>query len=684
MTSLILNKFDDKGWAFSKIFGLVIPALILWSLSYLKILKFTQLNCYILIAIIAVINLIIFIKNKEKFKDIKQKWSNIVVIELMFLLLFTIWVYIRSFIPFLNEGTEHFMNYGFINKIMNAEYLPIEDIWLSGNTINYYYFGQYISAFLSKISFTEVKETYNLMLALIAAFLFVFPYSIGKNLGNSLIKDNTKKSAKIISVAIGLVTALAVTLGGTLYYTIHRLILDEPDYTYVDIYNYIGSNPETNDIGITAFPSYMNIEGDLHAHHIDTMFTLTTLALLLQYMLSDKEEGKVKKFLNPNILLLGVMLGIHTMTNFWDLPIYLVIMTVVITVKNFIKYKESKQKVFITLLHLLEIFLMQTIITFLFMRHLYISASQVHFTNIMSPFYKLLVLWGLPTACILMDIFAHIYTLIKEKKGSLFKYINEMNLADIYVIILGVCAIGLVIIPEIVYVKDIYSSEYKRANTMFKLTFNAITLFNISTSYILIKYLYKKTNIVAKIATYTVLLIFITTFGYGINAITWATGNFKSQSYDLRSNAEEYIHEQLPEDYNAIQWIKQNVDRNAVILESVGGSYTLNSRISVFTANPTVLGWHGHEWVWRAKADYSVPDAEAERWAAIFKIYQTEDKQYIEDAIKKYNISYIYIGNMEYETFKDMKIDTLLSLGEVVYKQTENYTKSPVYIVKVQ
>ena len=98
MTSLIMNKFDDKGWAFSKIFGLAIPAVILWNLSYLKILKFTQINAYIIIAIIAIVNLIILITKKEKFKNLKQNWSNIAVIEILFLLLFIIWVYIRSFV----------------------------------------------------------------------------------------------------------------------------------------------------------------------------------------------------------------------------------------------------------------------------------------------------------------------------------------------------------------------------------------------------------------------------------------------------------------------------------------------------------------------------------------------------------------------------------------------------------
>ncbi len=689
MTSLIMNKFDDKGWAFSKIIGLAIPAVILWNLSYLKILKFTQTNAYIIIAAIAIINLIILIAKRDKFKDIKQKWSNIAVIELLFLLLFMVWVYIRGCVPEVNSTTEQFMNYGFINKLMNSEYLPIDDIWLSGHSINYYYFGHYVSAFLSKISFTGVEETYNLIMALISAFLFVLPYSIGKNLAKNLIKKDDR-STNTVSILMAVFIAVAVSVGGTLHYTIHRMILNDPNYFYADMYHYIGTNPDTKDIGITITPAYMNIEGDLHAHYIETIFAITSLALLLQYMLSDDEKSKLHKYLNPNILLLGIMLGVQTMTNYWDFPIYLVIMSGVIAVKNFIKYKKPKQKILMTLLNIAQIFLLQVITTFLFSKSLYMSATQVRFTDTRTQFYKLLVLWGLPTLCILIEIFAQLYKYFKEKKSnkkvkkSIFKYIGEMNLTDIYVLVIGICAIGLIIMPEIIYLKDIYIEEYKRANTIFKLTYSASVLFSITTSYILIKYLYKDVKIWNRIIICVILFFYVTTFGYGLNAINYATGNFKLESYDLKANVEKYIEKNMPDDYKAIQWIKQNIDREAVILEATGESYKDNDRISVFTANPTVLGWYVHEWCWRAKPDYSAPDVINERWSDIYDLYQTTSKEQIEKYIEKYNISYIYIGNVEIQKIENINIDTLLSMGEIVYEQSENYTLTPVYIVKVK
>lgn len=687
ITSLVLNKFDDKGWVFSKILGLGISGIIVWNLSYLKILKFTQINCYIIILILAIVNLMVLIKKKDKIRSIKDNLSSILAMEILFLIAFMVWVYIRSFIPEVNSNTEHFMNYGFINKLMNTDYLPAGDIWLSGYTINYYYFGQYITAFLSKISASGVEETYNLMIALLSAFTFVLPFSIAKNLGKNLIKDDKRKLVKIVPIAMAILAGLSVCLGGTTYFTIYKLALKEPDYFYANPCYYIGYKPETDDKTITAFPSYMNIEGDLHAHYIDIMFAFTMLALLLQYMFSDKEENddnKKRNFLNPNIFLIGILLAIQKMTNYWDFPIYLVIIGAVIGVKNFNTCKGIKQKILTTILQLVEIVAIEEICSLVFSINLYMSATKVFFTSKKTPINQLAVLWGLPVICIVIHIGILLYRFFKTKKISIFEYIKKMNSSDLYTVILGICAIGLVILPEIIYLKDIYGDKYQRTNTMFKLTFNAISLFHICTSYILVKYLYEKIPKISKVLLVVILLVFITTFGYGIDATNYVTNDFKKESLDLKKGAWEYVRNQLPDDYLAIKWIIENIDREAVILHQTGSSYTKSARISTFTANPTVLGWYTHEWLWRAEENYQTPKVEKERWNDIPTIYQSTNVNKVKELIEKYNISYIYVGNIEFKEIKRLNLDMLLSLGEVVYKKNEGYKQTPVYIIKVK
>ena len=39
------------------------------------------------------------------------------------------------------------MDVGFMNTLWRTDYLPALDMWLAGEKINYYYFGQYVYTF---------------------------------------------------------------------------------------------------------------------------------------------------------------------------------------------------------------------------------------------------------------------------------------------------------------------------------------------------------------------------------------------------------------------------------------------------------------------------------------------------------------------------------------------------------
>lgn len=65
-----------------------------------------------------------------------------------------------------------------MKSMMRSTTLPAEDMWYAGKTFNYYYGGQYLAVFLTKLTGTSVEITYNLMRTMIAAFAFVLPFSL--------------------------------------------------------------------------------------------------------------------------------------------------------------------------------------------------------------------------------------------------------------------------------------------------------------------------------------------------------------------------------------------------------------------------------------------------------------------------------------------------------------------------
>ena len=506
----------------------------------------------------------------------------------------------------------------------------------------------------------------------------MLPYSIAFNLGKALIKDEKNKFKSKVPYVIAIITGLSMCIGGTLYYPIYRFIQKDNNqsYYYWDATRYIGYRPETNDKTITDVPSYSNIAGDLHAHYVDTIFVFVVISLLVAMMFSDKLKNTKKCLYSLNTILIGIFLGIQKMTNYWDFPIYIVVISASIIANNIMKYKCNKKNIFITLVQILELVFIEELITLPFSRDLYISATEIKFTQVASPFCKLLVLWGFPIICYISYICFFVLNLLKSKENKLINKIRSFKISDIFILVIGICALGLIILPELIYLKDIYSDEFKRANTMFKLTYQAYILFSFSVCYILIKFIYEKGLKIKKVFAVFLLLIQLSTLGYGLNAIKYELKNFNKTDM---ANSELYIRNYYPDDYIAIQWIKEYIDNSEIIAKSVDGSYTFSSRISVFTGNPTVLGGHGHEWIWRAE-NYQPPKEENERWNDINGLYLSKDPNYIRSIVEKYGISYIYFGNVEYD--KNYNVDTILSIGELVYQSVDNYYKSPVYIIK--
>ncbi|NCO55781.1 MAG: hypothetical protein GW876_10350, partial [Bacteroidetes bacterium] len=71
--------------------------------------------------------------------------------EILFIGVSAIWTIVRGYAPDIN-GLEKFMDYGFMLSILKTEYFPPLDHFLARETINYYYYGHYLAAFITKLS----------------------------------------------------------------------------------------------------------------------------------------------------------------------------------------------------------------------------------------------------------------------------------------------------------------------------------------------------------------------------------------------------------------------------------------------------------------------------------------------------------------------------------------------------
>ena len=670
------RKFHDNGWIFGKTIGIAVSGWFVWYLSNFKILKFTQFSCVLSLLICTIVNFgLFYLLNHKKIIKIDfyetfslDKIGAMLVSEAFFFGVFAIYSYIKGYNPSA-YGIEKFMDYGFLTAMLKSDYMPPHDMWLSGNNINYYYVGQYLCAYLIRLVGTGAGYGYNLSLMTLPAATFTAAFSLVYNIIRNLCKNRKfdENKEKTVSRFAGLLAGTAVTFAGNMHFPVYKwivpklkMIRDEEApaaYWFADATRYIGYNPVVDDKTVTEFPGYAYVLGDLHAHVINAIFVLTVLSLLYSWMLerealiekniSTKSIEKVnwlKEIFAPQIFFCMFFIGLFHMTNYWDFPIYFVVCGAIILFTNLKTFRYKKESWILTALQALAYVIVWVLVSLPFTLNFDSIATYVRFVDRHSLFYQLLVLWGLPASLVVIMLVRQIVKAIKKKEGHFFpKFFDLMESGELYTVTIGVCAMGLVLLPELIYVADIYGGTFQRTNTMFKLSYQAYIMFDIAMSVIIIYLLFFDVSKYLKKVGIVALILFMCTVCYAFEAFnTWFTGYYKTL------DASEFLEDESYDDYEGIEWINENVSDDATVLEMCGLSYTFFNRVSVFTGNSTVLGWQSHEWLWRSSGDKEYPELVTERRNDIITLYTSQDMAEVKSLIDKYDIDYIYVGEAEH------------------------------------
>jgi YYY domain-containing protein len=597
------------------------------------------------------------------------------------------------------------MDFGFISSILKTEHLPPPDMWFAGSSINYYWFGHLWTAVLTKLSDIDPFVTYNLMLATILGLSLTSTFSIS----STLIKK-VKVNKKLLYFA-GIASAILLVFGGNFHTPFYVLKEGKESYWYPDATRFIGYNPETEDKTIHEFPMYSFTVSDLHAHLLNLPFVLLFVAFLWNFI--DGSKGKPK--LTKKIIPIGFLLGVFFMTNTWDFGNYLLLTGVSLFIINLISRKLRFETLFNTALLGFLIFLTSLVVLSTFLFNFESIAQGVKLVNSRTPAWQLAILWGFPA--VLTFIFS--LTLLKQrgkiKRSDLFlifltalvvvspfllnfesiaqgvKLVNartpawqlailwgfpavltfifsltllkqrgKIKRSDLFVISILATSWILIFLPEIIYVKDIYIASHHRANTMFKLTYQAFVMFYLSSGYIFSRSLSQIKNFSSRLPLaffYGGLITAIMIYPYF--SIKSYYGELKTYK-ELRGDG--WLRDYNLDTFNAVLWMNENIKGQPIIVEAPGDSYTQFNVISSYTGFPTVSGWFVHEWLWRG--DSSFPQ---ERVTEISNFYTTEDINLARAFINKYGVEYIILGNFERQKFPELREQKFYELGTIVF-----------------
>jgi YYY domain-containing protein len=432
----------------------------------------------------------------------------------------------------------------------------------------------------------------------------------------------------------------------------------------------------------------------------------------------------------PGFCLIIFLIGLFPASNFWDYPIYIVVSGVMYFYANLRLYEYKLKAWLVTICQVILTGVVAYAVVFPFHMNFEAISSEIEFVTINSKFYQLLVLYGYQVLFFAMLIAAAVIAYYKfealtnkKNRGSkraetvsnatlyarlslseaerpkFYDFIEKSNPADVMVMILFTCAIGLIAIPEIIYVKDIYGDL--RANTMFKLCYQAFIMLALGVGYTFSRMFlgHGRKSVYSAGALVLSSILLIGAFMYPFHAIPGWYGNLHFSNYKgldgtqyMLTYEEQLtwlVDERFPEgeepegdegtwprvlsiadDLPIIQYINKNIKGQPVIAEANWSSYTRYGRVAANTGLPDIYNWWTHQTLWRNKhseeSNQRIWDLEA--------LYTTDDPNTARGVIEKYNVSYIIVGKLERARYRQgVNEDLIRGLGEIICQSNDSY-----------
>lgn len=243
-----------------------------------------------------------------------------------------------------------------------------------------------------------------------------------------------------------------------------------------------------------------------------------------------------------------------------------------------------------------------------------------------------------------------------------------------YSLLLVVGGVLLVLVPEFVYLRDLFGY---RINTIFKFYYQAWLMWSVVAAFgslVLINWLRGPWRSVIGIVLGLSMGMALVYPALGLHSRTNGFSPLGGKTLDGATHFKTFS----PDDAAAAAWLKEAPF--GVIAESVGGSYSSHARMATYSGLPTILGWDFHEIQWRGGSELVNPRREDVR-----RLYCTSNWGEAAAVMRTYDVRYLVVGRLEYTTYVQhpencpggLQEEKFMRNMEVVFQQGEVTIYSP-------
>jgi YYY domain-containing protein len=574
--------------------------------------------------------------NRYHLEDLKPhlRW------DLVFLAAFAAMLLVRMLNPAILSA-EKFMDHAFMASIMRSPVVPPPDPWYAGGTMNIYYYGGYwMMGVLGTLSGVPSPVVFNLALPTIFALAAVNLYGIGDVL---LPRFRWFPLLTLLLVNPAFIRDLVV--GGAssgLLWDSTRVIANT----------------------INEYTLFSFLWGDAHPHVLDIanqVFLLLILIIALKSWYGLGRSGRIAL-----IALASLSLGSMPVMNTWDVLVYapMALLFGLIILRDGWRRERRDLSALGFLLGVPPLSILLYLPYYLQMA----TTGYLGIFTVTSPSdpWEFLLVHGFFLAIFIASgarpLARRPYLLLPAVLVAALGYPSAgLALAagtaliarwekrpEILIALVG---IAIITFAEFFYLKDYLGGIYYRMNTVFKFYNIAWILMGISSLALLAGFLGRLSvpripSGQARAATIIATAILIA----AIPAVLASGIGPGGPTLD----GLQYLGSSHPGDAAALPFVR-GLPQGTVIAEGAKGDYAYPSRISSFTGVQTIIGWPGHEFMWRGAGAGTT--ARIDEVRAIY-----EDPGRAPGILRQFNATHVYVGDTERELYSGLN----LPLGDLV------------------
>lgn len=360
LTFIVFHNLPDRGWAFSKALGVAVLAFCVWlPLMTLNYLLFSQFFIAGVLLLLLALNLIGFLKIRRTIINVVRiNLFYIIVTELVFLGMMFLLGWIRSYVPNI-QGSEMFMDEGFIAAIMRSPHFPPSDMWYAGLSINYYYYAHFTAAMLAKLLGQSPSVVFNTGICMFFGLTAVNLFGVTCNIVSWARYKRSRAGAvdepadRVYpslwrAIPYGFLTFMMGLVLGNLAAT-QQWWEAHGDFSQFNWY----SPSRVIDKTINEFPAFSFLLSCFHAHVLALAFTILAIGIVFNLFLaytgdgSDTGKGGRGLFVFGHGWQLPLTMGISALVlgglftmNGWDYPTYVGLAVICIALQQWLVYRS--------------------------------------------------------------------------------------------------------------------------------------------------------------------------------------------------------------------------------------------------------------------------------------------------------------------------------------------------------